>query len=372
MKLKMPIPNTLFRLGLLTMIVKVLLSFSSIIDISDSLDMILSVVASGFLVGSILQKYYPMKTLLLFAVIVLVGLVTSVRTGNMMIFITIITCLAMCGEDLEDAIRFMLFAESLFVVLTMLLSFGLHLSGTSMLTRVSGEARYNFGFSHPNVFSCVLTNLFAMYLWLHYDSVRSRNLLVICLMEIAAFLITGSRTGLVVTLFLVVFVVLYRNNKPHRFIKFMASYALPVLTAVFYGLCQAYQSGNALVLLVDQSLSGRIRLGAYALQRFGVSFFGQNLSGVEVKWDAFWKLSGITFDNIYTYLIATQFVWLVVVAFLFYIIAKKGSTKQHIFILTWALYGISEIHVMNPILFFVILIVTSLFDRNKRREMHAA
>ena len=213
MKLRVPIPNTLFRLGLLTMILKVFSSASSIVEIPNTIDTILSIVASGFFAGSVLQKAYPLKTLFIFAFVTLLGMLTSLRTGNMMIFIAIITCLAMCGEDLDKAIAFMLFWEGLFVVVTILLSFGLHLSGYSMLTRVSGVMRYNFGYSHPNVFSCILTNLFAMYLWMHYDSIRVRHALVICLIEFAAFKLTDSRTGLIVTLFIVLFTLIFRNNQ---------------------------------------------------------------------------------------------------------------------------------------------------------------
>lgn len=370
MKLRVPIPNTSFRLGLLIMILKVFLSVSGIAEVPDSLDTILSIAASGLLAGSILQKAYPVKTLFVFICITLLGMLTSVRTGNMMVFIAIITCLAMCGEDLDKAIAFMFFWESLFLILTILLSAALHLSGNSMLTRVSGVMRYNFGYSHPNIFSCILTNLFAMYLWKHYNSVGVRHALIICLIEFVVYKMTDSRTGLIVTLFLVLFTMLFRNNqKPCRFLKFMAAYAVPVLTVMFYCLCKLFASGNGFALLLDKLISGRIRLGAYSLNRFGVSFLGQNLSMAEVKWDAFWKLNSITFDNIYTYLLVTECIWLVVVMVLFYQTVKKSDIKYCVFILAWALYGISEIHVINPFLFFAVVIVTSLFQRDKR-EAH--
>lgn len=368
MKLKMPVPNTMIRLGLLFMIIKTFFSSARFFQMPDLLDTVLSVIASSFLLGSILQKRYPLKVLLTFALTAMLGLVTSVRTGNMMIFIAIISCLAMCGEDLNDAIRFMLFTEALFVVIFALISFGMQLLGYDMFVRVSGEMRYGFGFSHPNVFSCVLTNLFAMYLWLYFDTVRPGNLFVICLIELFAYICTTSRTGLVVTLFLVMLVALCRNQKPQRFISITASCVIPVMTVVFYLLCKGYVSGNLVARFVDKILSKRVLLGAYSLEHFGVSLFGQNISGTKVVWDEFWRLNSITFDNIYTFLLVTQFIWLLVIMVLFYLIAKKGDKKQSIFILCWALYGVSEVHVINPVLFFVILIISGLFDGMRRGE----
>ena len=368
MKLKMPVPNSLFRIGLLFMILKVFLSLSHIIEMPYSLDMILSVVASCFLIASVLQKRFPLKTLLVFALFTGVGLVTSVRTGNMMMFIAIITCLSVCGEDLDEAIRFLLYAEGLLVIIIALVSVIMHIMGYSMMIRVSGVMQYGFGFSHPNVFACIVTNLFAMYLWLHFDTARFHNFFLMLLTEFVVFLITDSRTGLLVTLFLVLIVALCRVEKLHKIVQVSAMYALPVLTAFFYTLCKLFAAGYTLIQLLDMGLSGRIRLSAYAMERFGVSMLGQNITGVQVKWDEFWRVSGIAFDNVYTYLLVTQFIWLIVVAILFFILAKKGNVKRCVFILAWAFYGISEIHVINPFLFFTILIVTFLFKREEEMQ----
>ena len=369
MRLKIPLPNSVFRIGLLLMIIKVFLSLSNMMELPYTADMILSVVASLFLVISIFQKRFPMKTLLLFGLIIIIGFITSVRTGNMMMFIAILTCIAVCGEDLEETVRFLLNAESLLLLLVVVISFIMHVMGYSMLIRVSKQMLYGFGFSHPNVFACVLTNVFAMYLWLHFDTVRPINLAAIMLSSIVTFLITDSRTGLLVTLFLIAIIALCRNQeKAHRILKYSAMWALPVLALGFYLICKVFSSGNVLAQLVDMGLSGRIRFSAYSLERFGIAFFGQNLSNVKVKWDEFWQLSGITFDNIYTYLMVTQTVWLAVIAYLFYRVAKQGGAKQYIFIIAWALYGIAEIHVINPFLFFPLLMTTCLFNREEEEE----
>jgi hypothetical protein len=90
------------------------------------------------------------------------------------------------------------------------------------------------------------------------------------------------------------------------------------------------------------------------------------VTDIVVKWDPYWRFNSITFDNIFTYLLVSQMVWLIVISILFYRCAKKGSNKDCIYILAWAMYGITEVHGINPFLFFPLLIISTLMKRNER------
>lgn len=362
-------PNTLFRVGLMLMIVKVLSSHSSILEVPELVDMVLSLAACLFFAGSILQKKYPARTLLVFVALCGLGLLTSVRTGNLMIFIAIISCVAICREDLDKTVEFLLFWESLYVLTKACVAFVLHAAGFSMMTNVSGEMMYNFGFSHPNIFASVATNLFAMYMWLHFDSMRSRALICLSVVMLVVYIATGSRTALLVTIFLLIGFLLVRNRKKTwGLLQFGTQIAVPFMTAFFGILCSKYMSGHSLVMFLDKLLSKRIKLGAYYLNRFGVSFWGQDVTNIVVKWDPFWRMNSVTFDNIYTYLLVTQYIWLVVTAFIFFKAAKNGENKACIFLLSWVLYGVSEVHVINPYLYFVILIIPALLGMGKEAK----
>ena len=370
MKLRIPMPNSLFRVGVLLMIVKVLSSHSSILEVPDTADTALSLAACLFFAGSVLQKKYPAPTLFAFLVLCALGLLTSLRTGNLMIFIAILSCVAMCREDLDKSVRFILFWETLYVVTKACISFVLHGLGHSMLTNVSGEMMYNFGFSHPNIFASVATNLFAMYLWLHFESMDIRKLIGLCGAMAGVYVLTGSRTALIVTAFLLLgYLVMHGRKKVWGLLRLGAQVAVPLM-AVFFGvMCSKYTTGNPLIMALDSVLSKRIKLGAYYLERFGISLLGQNVTNIEVKWDPFWRLNGATFDNIYTYLLVTQTIWLFVIILLFFRAAKKGGNKTCVFLLSWVLYGISEIHVINPYLYFVILLIPALLDKSKEATL---
>ena len=370
MKLRIPIPNSLFRIGILLMIVKVLSSFTNIVEVSDFADMVLSLAACLFFAGAVLQKRYSAKTLCVFAFLAALGLLTSLRTGNLNIFISLVTCISLCGEDLDDTLAYMLFWETAFVVTVAVISVIFHGCGISMMTLVGKEMQYNFGFSHPNVFACIATNLIAIYVWLHFRSLSAIATAVILVLNILIYGLTGCRTTPVITAFLLVAVFFLRKRDENwKFLRFCAAYIAPCLSVLFAVLCSIYTSQYALVDLLDKLLSKRIKLGAYHLHHYGISFWGQNVTDIVVKWDPFWKFSSVTFDNIFTYLLVSQLVWLVIICVLLYKCAKKGDNRTCIFILAWAMYGITEVHGINPFMFFPVLIVSGLAGHGGREEL---
>ena len=369
MKLQVSNPNTLFRVGLILMIIKVCSSYSSIIEVSDTVDMAISMVACLFFAGSIIQKQYTTKTWLTFLGVMVFALFTSLQTGNLMVFIAVLTCLAMCGEDFDNTVRFLLFWEGLYVLVTAVISGILHICGISMLTLVGKEWQYNFGFSHPNVFACIATNLVAMYLYLHFSNIGFWQVIGISVGTVIIYLLTGCRTAVIVVIFLLFFVLVFRYDAEKSILmRFGAAIVVPALSCFFYVAVRIYTSGNKVIQFLDSALSKRIKLGAYGYTHYGISFWGQDLGDMTVKWDPYWKLTAFTFDNVYTYLLMTQLFWLFVLCVLWFKVALRADTKRCVFIFSWALYGVSEIHVINPYLFFVILLVTELFDEAKYRK----
>ena len=90
--IKMPkIPNMLY-MGLLIMIIKVYANASSILIYNDNVDTLLSVVGIGCLALHCLTKKYNIKTIIIYTIFVLLGLISIIKMGNYNIFITVVTC----------------------------------------------------------------------------------------------------------------------------------------------------------------------------------------------------------------------------------------------------------------------------------------
>ena len=97
-RLTLPKPETYTQYGIIILIIKVFLSYTTFGKMIPYLDTVLSLVAVVYLGLSILSKGYTIRTLFIYATIALLGLYSSYCVRNVMIFVTILTILAICGE----------------------------------------------------------------------------------------------------------------------------------------------------------------------------------------------------------------------------------------------------------------------------------
>lgn len=354
-KLVLPLPNSLFRIGLLLTMFKTLTSVSGIVPWCDWADDLLSVLAAGCFCISLLRKNYTLKRMTLYGAVALLSLVSAQKSGMLTMVLTVLTCLSFYREDFDRSIRFLLFWEGLYVLFHVGASMLLTCLGDPASTVISGNTRYHFGFSHPNVFSVLLINLLSMWAWLHYDRLKAGNLFAIFAIAAVFCCFTGTRSALCAAAVLVFLLAIRRHEK---LLRFGGAVCVTIMALAEYFLWSAFLDGNNLAQTVNSALSGRINLAAYALEHFDFSWIGQDLQNISIVWDEFWQISSFTFDDIYSYLAVNHGVlWLVLVCVLLFRVARKGSAKSSIFLILWALYGTTETHVVNPYLFFPILLV---------------
>lgn len=350
-----PLPNTLFRMGLLLTMFKTLTAVSGIVPYCDAVDELLSIVAAVCFGISLLNKTYSLQRLLLFGSALLLSLISAKQSGMLTISLTVLTCLSFYREDLDKSIAFLLFWETLYILFHVGTSLLLACLGHPPAVEISGRVRWHFGFSHPNVFSVLLVNLLCMWTWLHYDRLKPKNLLAVFIVAAIFCCFTGTRSALYATLVLVFLLCLHRRE---GLLRLGGAVCIIALTLAEYVLWQYYLQGSEPAQSLNNVLSGRINLAAYALDRFGLSVLGQDLNHITVSWDPQWQINTFTFDDIYSYLAINHgLVWLSVIIFLFLRIARKGSSRSSVYLILWALYGTTETHVINPYLFFPILLV---------------
>lgn len=365
-KITVPMPNTLYRMAWLLLILKNILSPSTIVPWNDVVDDIFSLLAVMFFALAIIQKRFPYKYLFACILLVIAAVYNATRIDSLAILMTVMCCIAVRCDDLDDTIRFVYKWESAFVILNVLGALVLGLSEKSMWMRISGKMCYTFGFSHPNVFSIILVNISLMWCWIHYETLNFRKLSGLVLLHLFFYCFTGCRTALAMILIFIVFYWFF-HGKPrrHSLLRHMTQLVFPLLTVAVYLLIRFYTTGNLLISLIDDLLSWRIHLGAYALERFGLSFWGKNLQNVSVSWDAYWRMNGMTFDNLYSMtLVNYGIIWSVVLIAGFYLVAKRENERNNIFILLWCAYAMTEVHGVNPLMLFPLLILLAKTPRS--------
>lgn len=374
--LTIPKPRSALDFGILVLIVKTILSMSSMWHLSGTVDNILTAISVVLLVAHILSKQYNTRQLIAYAIVTVLFGVICINIGSVGLLITVITCLAVRDEDIERVVRFIFKYEFWLISIHCLVGAVSTLLGSKYYVLSHGYIRYSLGFGHANVLSAFVFNLVIMYLWLKFENLNLKDFIAVIIVELLLYRVTKTRTSLYLSVFVLLIVMIYKNKERSKLIDALAKYAVPILGLFTFVMTFLYEKGNLLSHAVDQLLTRRIGLASYAYNRLGLTIFGRDMRNFTTTWDEYYGFSGgFTFDNIYSYLlINVGIVILLLVIVIFYKVAKQGSLKNNIFILVWALYSMTEVHGLScymcfPILFAALVIPGSYRAKEQRNAV---
>lgn len=375
--LKIPKPRNALDCGILVLIIKTVLSMSSMWHSSALLDNILTVVSVVLLVSSILSKQYSMKQLIVYAGVTILFGIICINIGSTGLLITVMTCLAIRDEDIERIVRFIFKYEFWIVTIHCMVGAIGTLLGQRYYVIYRGYRRYSLGFGHANVLSAFVFNLIIMFFWLKFEKLKTKDFVLAIATELLVYCVARTRTSLYLFIAVMILVLFYKNKTYSKLIDFFAKYTIPVLSVFTYIMFYLYEKGNLLSHFVDHLLTRRVALASYAYNRLGLSLFGRDMRNFTTTWDEYYGFSGgFTFDNIYAYLmINVGIVILLLVIFCFYKVAKQENLKNNIFILVWALYSMTEVHGLScymcfPILFAALVIPGSYRSKKMYEFQH--
>lgn len=368
-RLTLPKPKTYAQYGIVILIIKVFLSYATIGKFLPYLDNFLSILAVLFLGMSILNKGYKIKTLFIYGIISLLGLYSSYYTDNLMLFISILTIIAI---DLNNLTLLFIYKYESFAFI--FLSFLSIIAGYSRMYDEEGISLYfDFGFSHPNVVAAMLFNFMILWIWLSYDDLKRSTYVKLIIFSFLVYFMTGSRTILIVGLFTICLVSVSKSGKKWicEGMSFAAGYIVPVLTLFFLYTTINYQSGGPILKLIDTLMTGRLKLGAYAYEHYGLTLLGQAVGkGTQFGYDALWNMSKFTtFDNLYTKLMINNgYIWLILISISFWSLSKHKNNILNCMLIVWAIYGITEGHGLNVYLCFPIFFLSLLIGENRKTK----
>lgn len=365
-RLTLPKPKTYAQYGIIILVLKVFLLYTVFGKMIPYTDGILSLLAVVYFGLSILNKGYTIRTLFIYFIISLIGLYSSYCVGNVMLFVTILTILAICGE--RNVVLFIYKYEVLFFVLLSVLS--VVTGNTKSYIDGSISLGFDFGFSHPNVAAAMLFNIMIMWIWLSYNKLKFSTYVELILFSIAMYFFTGARTILIVGLLTVFLVRLSQSERKWMQTGFtvVAGVIVPTLSLFFMYTTVNYQAGGNVIKIVDTLLTGRLKLGAYAYEHYGSTFLGQVVEkGTIFGYDALWNMSKFTtFDNLYTKLMINNgLIWLAIIVVAFWGLSKLKNNIINCMIIIWAIYAITEGHGLNGYLCFPILLIALIVDKNR-------
>ncbi|MEG2908008.1 MAG: hypothetical protein RR945_02210 [Erysipelotrichaceae bacterium] len=363
---------SLMGIGTVLMSIKVSFDVSKILFMPSWLELVIIAIFLLCFLIEIIHNKYTMKTLLLSILLAIVAIVTGVLTTNYAIIITIVLILAVGNKDIDKYLVLIFKTQLLFLIIHLVLSGMFLIVGRSSEVFVFARnvTRWQFGFVHPNAFSLYIFNLLMIWCWINYTKIRITNLLIILLIMVCFTLFTKTRTSMLISIIFILLLYFSINKKFSRILKFTAKFCIPCLFIITYLLIKTYSNGNPFSLMINNFLTGRIQLGAYGYERFGLTMFGQQIRYLsEIKWDPIWKMTIFTFDNLYSEIMCNiGIIWALIISTFMYKIVQISDNKISSFIIAWALYGITEVNGLNVFLCFPIVFLAYLLKYRKNEE----
>ena len=362
--------TTTIYAAIFLLMLKTIISGSTIIALPNSLDNLLSYSALIMISISIAKQRFSIKALFAYLILGIISMWSSYITEYSFLSVTVLIILAIRKENLKRIISFMFKWEFIFLISHTLIALFFSLFG---LTSLAGyyengtRFRFNFGYSHPNALAIYIFNLELMWIWLNWNRINLRKTAIIGLISVLTFVATDSRTMIVSSVIIICLLLTRNNTKVKKTVSTVSKYIFPVTGFVILLITRLYSSQNQISVLFNRISNNRIRFSAYSLEKYGITVFGQKLPHT-IIWDEVWKMTRVVFDCTYTSLfINNGSIWFVLISIGLYYLAKNEETRTHIFIIVLAIYSIMEVHTMNGLLFFVILLLSPLLNFTSKR-----
>ena len=360
----------LITAAFIALIIKVMASSSVLIPWNSFFDNICIIFAICVMLAKLCSLTLRIDRLMMLGIIFVLALYTCVTIKRYDMLVTMVAICLLIDEDLEKYVRLMLKVQAALLIAHIAVSGFLSLIGYANRYWYTADdrLRFNGGFSHPNVLSCMILSCILMFVWLHFRRITPSQFIWMTCIAFFSFLTSRSRTGLVLNLLLLLIIYITQHDSKliEKALDLVLPLLFPALTAMFYVAQRLYLTGNGTALLLNDLLSSRIKLAAYAYARSGTSWlprYVEYFSTGYIIWTPEWKLNSFTFDCLYSYLfIQMGIIWIVVITILFAFVTRKCDFKTKLFILFWILFSCVEVHGLNCFTFFPLLLLTTLIS----------
>lgn len=245
----------------------------------------------------------------------------------------------------------------------------------AMLYR-NGEQRYSFMMIHPNNFAMYLLWTSLEWLYVRYENMAPFELVVLVGVNYFSYRVTGSRTAFLVLVFALVLFFLTRirsNRIMRRVMRWLASYGF-TLCLVFYAIIgKTYGKVGGVVQsiydMINRLINGRLFLSAYVDDVYGFSVLGQQVEEYrKIHWKGYW-FDQVYLDSAYSKLLwGYGIVYAILFAFLFWYTGKRVSLREHVFMVIYIIYSLSENYGMNAATCFVPIFIGMVIYQNQEKK----
>lgn len=334
----------------------------------------------GGLIYIIVQKKYSLKELMTFLVVgilLLIGYVVSGQAAYFKGFLLIIASKNIPYRKILNVCR---------KALTFVLGLGIFLfligiSNAEILRRGAS----GLGFGHPNVTAQLIMIIILLWASEKAGKLKLIHYIGIELGGLITFLLTDSKTSTIVILLIPLVMVFSEKIMSRTWYskvpKFLMTYSQLLVTLFTYLSARFIETSNMLKML-DLVFTNRLFLNYYALNKFGIKLFGQNVtlrdnSGTIYNNIHGWYNWNVTCDSSYMVTLLVMGLIPTVIILIGYILLMKKAIKRHNYMimsvaLLLAIYSFCEsqmLEVYSSFVYFYLIADDVVLDDSKAKTI---
>lgn len=302
--------------------------------------------------------------LVLFGILGMISYLATDRNELIRIVVFIGACK---GINMQKAMAYLFYGTLFGILLLNILSLAGILGDVAKVAdygRGGIETRYTLGIGHPNALHCMFWAIMTLGIYLYHEKLKVHYYLVLFIINILLYLLTLSKTGLLIGVFTLVFSIVINMKLIYRSKKFVSimSYLIFFSSLVFSIASSITGTNPYLLVKIDGFITNRIMLARY-------------LGGTEY-WSLFSSPQNTEYFDmgfvrmIYWYGLIPAFIIMVL---LFIMIKKLVKVEDYwalMLVLSFVIYTVVEAHAVsvyiarNYILFLFGSMWTGLLSEN--------
>lgn len=225
-----------------------------------------------FCLKIVLTKYRKREIIMI--VLLLIGSIVCFRTNSDMRVVWFVLVIAASKKiDFNKIVKYSLRTMIICCFVFLMLYFLRVTEGVYIVSN-RGE-RLSFGLGHPNICSAYYGLIIIQYIYIHFEQIKVRHLLLFALGALPIYLGTKSNTGFLVTVLALIFVFIIKVLPAKQFntkiivIGLLGGIAFFTFAPIFYN--------NSLNVL-DSMMTGRLHQANYYYEIYGIHIFGSDIT----------------------------------------------------------------------------------------------
>lgn len=306
---------------------------------------LLKITAGGCFMSFAMYTFYMKfdgRLLKLFFLLLIYTVVLIFTCGKQGAFFSVVMLLAMKDINMDHKNYKICFWVG---IVFFIVACYLNKNGTETVRFMNGEwVDMN---KRSNILYVAFTALVSLYLLMYRNRLNNKRILGIAIVNYLIYLYVGSRTGIISIMFLVILILLFRNQwfKNLKIIKYGCVLS-PLICMVFSIVTGLKYEEYSFLKILDMMLQGRIVQNNAYLERYDIKLLGQHIYEGAENGD-FWNLDCAYLDMLICEGLIFAILWIVVsIALIKYMYDNNRMVEVAILVM-YAIYGISETFLLN-------------------------